>query len=205
MRIVLEDVGKKYNRDWIFKGINLEISPGQRLAVTGPNGSGKSTLIQVIAGNLLCTKGQVAYKIDGIRIDPAEVYSHLFIVAPYLELPDDLELAEFLKFHFQFRKIRSGCSIADLPELFQLEGNEHKRIRYFSTGMKQRLKLGSAFYSDVPLMLLDEPATNLDSKGMQWYLRMVESLPSEQVLVVCSNRSEEYVFCNSHLDLLNFK
>lgn len=205
MRIFLEEVGKKYNRDWIFKGINLELSQGQRLAVTGPNGSGKSTLIQIIAGNLLCTKGKVAYEIDGIRIDPAEVYSLLFIVAPYLELPDDLELTEFLKFHFQFKKIRSGCSIADLPELFQLKGNERKRIRHFSTGMKQRLKLGSAFYSDVPLMLLDEPATNLDSKGMDWYLRMVESLPSEQILVVCSNRSEEYVFCNSHLDLLKFK
>ena len=205
MRVILEEVGKKYNRDWIFKGINVELSQGQRIAVIGPNGSGKSTLIQIIAGNLLCTKGRIAYNIDGIPIDPAEVYSRLFIVAPYLELPDDLELIEFLKFHFQFKKIRSGCSVADLPELLQLEGNERKRIRHFSTGMKQRLKLGSAFFSDVPLLLLDEPATNLDSKGMDWYLRMVESLPGEQILVVCSNRSEEYVFCNSHLDILNFK
>jgi ABC-type multidrug transport system ATPase subunit len=205
MRIDLDRVGKKYHRDWIFKNLSLTLAEGARWAVTGPNGSGKSTLIQIIAGNLLCTAGNLTYRLGDREIDPDDVFRELALVAPYLELPEELTLMEFLRFHFEFKQLKAGYSIGDLPGLFQLLDNEAKTIRHFSTGMKQRLKLGVAFVAEVPLILLDEPATNLDGRGFTWYLEMISHLSPGQILVISSNRKEEYGFCTHQLDLLNFK
>ena len=205
MRIDLDRVGKKYHRDWIFRNLSLTLAGGERWAVTGPNGSGKSTLIQIIAGNLLSTAGNITYRNDNREIDPDDVFRELSLVAPYLELPEELTLMEFLRFHFAFKRLKAGYSIGDLPTLFQLQDNEAKAIRHFSTGMKQRLKLGVALVAEVPLLLLDEPATNLDDRGFHWYLDMISHLSPTQILLISSNRKEEYGFCTHHLDLLNFK
>jgi ABC-type multidrug transport system ATPase subunit len=81
----------------------------------------------------------------------------------------------------------------------------HKYIKNFSTGMKQRVKLGIAFYSDTPLLLLDEPATNLDSGGFEWYLEEIQKVVNEKLIIVCSNRKDEYSFCNNFIDILAYK
>ncbi|HBH25298.1 MAG TPA: ABC transporter ATP-binding protein [Cytophagales bacterium] len=205
MRVVLEEISKKYNRDWIFRNVSLSFDKGEPVAITGPNGSGKSTLLQVIAGNVLPNHGKVYYQNHNENIEPDAFYRHIDIVAPYLELPEEFTLLEFLNFHFKFKVLSVGVNKIDLPKLLQLEGAEQKEIRHFSTGMKQRLKLGIALFSQNPVLLLDEPATNLDKKGLNWYLETIAKARSDKLVLICSNRPEEYDFCERKVDVLSFK
>jgi len=205
MEIQLEKVAKKFNKEWIFKNINLSFSPKDTIAVTGPNGSGKSTLLQVVAGSLLQTSGKIHYDHNGQSIEADHIYKHLSLVAPALSLPEDFTLTEFLFFHFKFKKLKSGHDINKLSHIFRLEKARNKYIKNFSTGMKQRLKLGIAFYADSPLLLLDEPATNLDVSGIDWYLEEIEKVINEKLIFVCSNRTDEYEFCEKKINILDYK
>jgi ABC-type multidrug transport system ATPase subunit len=205
MKVELRNVAKKYQRDWIFKNINLDLNEGEQYAVTGPNGSGKSTFIQLIASNLLPTKGQIIYTKDSNHVHPEDVYRHIAFAAPYMELPEEFTLNEFLEFHFNFKSLMPGIKARAMGEFLQLKGAENKQIKNFSTGMKQRLKLGIAALADTPILLLDEPATNLDEKGMFWYRELVSTYSKDRILVVCSNRKEEFDFCSKQINIEQYK
>lgn len=205
MEIQLDNVAKKFNKEWIFKNLNLSLLHTNVIAITGPNGSGKSTLLQVISGSLLLTEGNIKYNHEGISIDPDHIYKYLSLVAPAMSLPEDFTLQEFVSFHFKFKKLKSGYNIKELPGIFRLEKAKDKFIKNFSTGMKQRLKLGIAFYADSPLLLLDEPATNLDNNGFDWYLEEIEKVLKEKMIFICSNRREEYEFCKKFINILDYK
>ncbi|MGF1635927.1 MAG: ATP-binding cassette domain-containing protein [Cyclobacteriaceae bacterium] len=205
MNVSLTGASKRFSREWIFREVNLNLVSGKKYAITGHNGSGKSTLLQVIASYLLLSKGEISYTIEGQKINEDEVFKHLTLTAPYLDLPDELTLNEFIHFHFSFKRIKPGLLISDLPELWQLADATNKRIKDFSTGMRQRMKLGISLFSDCPLVLLDEPATNLDENGLDWYLKAVKQMEANQLLLICSNRPEEYSFCDTILDMASFK
>jgi ABC-type multidrug transport system ATPase subunit len=205
MEIQLKNVAKKFNKEWIFKNLNLDISPTDVTAITGPNGSGKSTLLQVIAGSLLQTDGSIKYLHADNEVKSDEIYRYLSLVAPAMSLPEDFTLKEFLAFHFKFKKLKSGFVLDELAGIFKLENALNKYIKNFSTGMKQRVKLGVAFYADSPMLLLDEPATNLDKEGFGWYLEEMHKVIQEKMIFVCSNRQEEYSFCSNFIDILAYK
>jgi ABC-type multidrug transport system ATPase subunit len=205
MTISLSDAGKRYQKDWIFRNYSHTFSVGNSYALVGPNGSGKSTMLQVLAGFTLPTVGEVHYATGGGNIEPESVFREMAIVAPYLELPEDFTLKEFLHFHFQFKAVRRDLDKAELAERMQLEHATDKRIKNFSSGMKQRLKLGVAIFSDVRALLLDEPATNLDESGLSWYLENVQQVLPERLVLVASNRKEEYAFCTESIDLTRLK
>lgn len=205
MEIQLENVAKKFNKEWIFRDLNLSLSQNDTIAVVGPNGSGKSTLLQVIAGSLLQTHGSVKYLHKDQSIEPDHIYKYLSLVAPALSLPEDFTLEEFIDFHFKFKKLKPGHNLDELPDIFKLGKAKTKFIKNFSTGMKQRLKLGIAFYADTPLLLLDEPATNLDIAGLEWYLEEIEKVKKEKMIFVCSNRKSEYEFCKKNINILDYK
>ena len=205
MEIQLENVAKKFNKEWIFRNVNLNLSQADITAVIGPNGSGKSTLLQIIAGSLLQTQGNINFFHQGKSIEADHIYKYLSLVAPALSLPEDFTLMEFVKFHFNFKRLKTGQDINELPDIFKLEKARDKYIKNFSTGMKQRLKLGVAFYADTPLLLLDEPATNLDLMGFDWYLGEIEKVINDKMIFVCSNRKDEYAFCKKFIDILDYK
>ena len=205
MKVQLQHVAKKFNKEWIFRNLDLELRIQDNISITGPNGSGKSTLLLVIAGFLLPTEGKVNYHLSGKQIAPEEIYRYISLVSPAMSLPEDFTLMEFLNFHFTFKKLKQHQDIKELPAIFKLEKSKHKFIKNFSTGMKQRLKLGISLYSTSPLLLLDEPATNLDSDGMDWYFEEIEKVVQEKMIFVCSNRSDEYAFCKRNLDILDYK
>jgi len=205
MEIHIENVSKKYNKEWIFKNININIPHNQTTAITGPNGSGKSTLLQIIAGSILQTEGALKYQHNGNEIKPDDIYRYISLVAPAMSLPEDFTLKEFLAFHFKFKRLNAGISLDDLPFIMKLDNALNKYLKNFSTGMRQRVKLGAAFYTDTPLLLLDEPATNLDKAGMDWYQEEVEKVIQKKMIFVCSNRPDEYSFCSNFIDILAYK
>jgi ABC-type multidrug transport system ATPase subunit len=205
MRIELKQIGKRFNREWIFRDADFVFEENSKTAVLGPNGSGKSTLLQIISGILSPTKGEVNYLLNNRIITVDEVFQHLTISAPYLELIEELSLQELIDFHFSFKKIDQRLKTKDLLSILMMEQFAGKQIKYFSSGMKQRLKLLLALCSDVPLILLDEPTSNLDAQGIQWYHELIKNYSPGKTLIICSNQEHEYNFCEKKLDIRDYK
>ncbi len=114
-----------------------------------------------------------------------------------LELPDELTLIELLNFHESQRKLTINRQ--QFMDAVQLEPD--KEIRNYSSGMKQRLKLALAFYTDSKIILLDEPTATLDQHWTEWYLKLVSELLTDRLVVISSNVPAEYSFCDSVLDI----
>jgi len=203
--IKLENIGKKFRNEWIFKDVNYVFKAGNKYAITGFNGSGKSTLIQVISGLIPTNLGKVRYKLEDNEIPEDEVYKHLFITAPYIDLIEEYSLSEALDFHFKFKPLQSGLDKEGFLKLIFLESHVNKPIKQFSSGMKQRLKLGLAFTTGAKAIFLDEPTTNLDQQGIDWYLNMVSNVEESKLVIISSNDKREYQFCDEVLAVDDFK
>jgi ABC-type multidrug transport system ATPase subunit len=203
MDIRLTNTGKRFNREWIFRGIDYHFKQGNSYAITGANGSGKSTLLQVIAGALMHSEGSIDFTENNKTVDAAIAYKIISITAPYLELIEEMTALEFLSFHTSFKKL-----IIPVDEILQevnLQSAANKQIRYYSSGMKQRLKLAQAFFSETTLLLLDEPTTNLDEAGIQLYKSLISKFTTNRLVIVCSNDKNEYEFCGEVIKVEDYK
>jgi len=203
MMITLNKIGKRFNRDWIFRHFNYEFVAGKKYAITGPNGSGKSTLLQIIGGAIDHNEGSIQYSISNIQYSTEEIYKQLSIAAPYMELIEEMTAKEFLAFHSQFKPLQ--LPIIEIINTIGLEAAINKQIRYYSSGMKQRLKLAQAFFSAAPVLLLDEPVTNLDSDGIALYHRLIHQYTSEKLVIISSNDTVEYEFCDEVISIQSYK
>lgn len=203
--IELKGIGKKFNRNWLFKEVNLHFAANKSYALTGFNGSGKSTLLQLIYGYQVASAGTVVYTQGTETIAPESVYKHVMFAAPYLEFPEELSLLEVVQFHFAFKSRSIAVSDVEMIAEAGLQGSEHKHIKYFSSGMKQRLKLMLAFYTECEVLLLDEPCSNLDENGIAWYRNMILGQKGKRTIVIASNHKAEYDFCDEVYAVTDFK
>lgn len=207
MHISLNNVGKRFNREWIFRHCSYEFAAGKTYAITGSNGSGKSTLLQVISGSLTHNEGKIACRDTGSSIEhpvsEAEIYQRIAIAAPYLELVEEMSAKEMLDFHAGFKQLI--LPIAEILQIVGLEKATHKQIRYYSSGMKQRLKLAQAFFSNTPVLLLDEPTTNLDADGIALYHTLIDNYTAGRLVIVSSNDTQEYDFCGKVIKIGDYK
>jgi len=205
MTISLSDAGKRYNRDWIFRHLTYQFEAGKSYAITGPNGSGKSTLLQVISGNTMVNEGTIKWQLNEKAIADEKVYKEVSVCAPYLEVIEEMTLSEFLQFHSSFKPFLPGVSMTDIIEVIGLEKAVNKQIRYYSSGMKQRVKLAQCIFSDTSLVLLDEPCTNLDAAGIELYHRLITTYCKNRMVVVSSNDEVEYSFCKAVINISDYK
>jgi ABC-type multidrug transport system ATPase subunit len=205
MNIALQNIGRRFNRDWIFREVDYSFNSGSIYAILGPNGSGKSTLLQVLNGSLGPSAGKIDYSFEGKPVEIEKVYQHLSLAAPYLELIEEFSLTEMIDFHFKFKAYKPGLGKEELIDLLALPGSKNKLIKYFSSGMKQRLKLALAFCSDTPMLMLDEPTSNLDTQGVDWYLSLVQKFAENRLTIICSNQEHEYSFCDKQLNISDYK
>jgi ABC-type multidrug transport system ATPase subunit len=203
--IQVQNASKRFHHEWIFKNLHLELSTGDTIAITGGNGSGKSTLLKCLSGAIPLTSGAIQYHTGSSQIAEEQWFRSLALATPYLELPEEFTLSEVLSFHFQFKKPLQQRSNAEILEILGLEKHKSKAISQFSSGMKQRVKLALAIFSEVPLLLLDEPTTNLDKQGVTWYLDLVQQFTKDRILVICSNDPREFDFCEKKIALEDFK
>ena len=201
----VQKASKRFHREWIFKNLDLELSAGDALAITGGNGSGKSTLLKCLSGAIPLSQGSIKYR-TGIQVlEEEQWFKSLAIATPYLELPEEFTLKEALDFHFQFKKPLKKLTNTEILAVLGLEKHQSKYISQFSSGMKQRVKLALAIFSEVPLLFLDEPTTNLDRQGVSWYLELIQQYAQDRILVVCSNEPREYDFCAKKISLEDYK
>ncbi len=205
MQIQLTNTGKRYNRDWIFRQCTYTFNAGNSYAIIGPNGSGKSTLLLTIAGSINPSEGNISYSVDGRPLTVDNFYKHIALVAPYLEVIEEMTATEFLQFHAAFKPLLPNITIAEIIAIIGLEKNANKQIRYYSSGMKQRIKLAQAIFSDTNVLLLDEPCTNLDVTGYKLYNQLISTYCSHKLIIVSSNDSQEYGFCKAQISIADYK
>ncbi len=205
MKIRLTKVGKRFNREWIFRNLDFEFHSEISYAITGPNGSGKSTLLQIIAGATTFNEGDIQYFLADKKINAENVYTNISIAAPYLELVEEMTLMEFLQFHSSLKSWLPSVDSKKIISIINLEEAAQKQIRYFSSGMKQRVKLAQAIFSNVPVVLLDEPCTNLDEEGIILYKTLVNDHCKNRLLIVSSNDTQEYDFCEENISINKYK
>lgn len=203
MEIVLNDIGKRFNREWIFRNLSVNISSGEKIAITGSNGSGKSTLLQVIAGYATFNEGDISFKKNNAVFVSEEIYTHISIAAPYLELVEEMTALELLSFHHSLKPL--SCSPFEALSAVHLKDSGQKQIRYFSSGMKQRLKLAQAFFSQSSVLLLDEPTTNLDKEGIELFEALIQNAVLNRTLIISSNDPKEYACCRQIINIENYK
>ncbi|EMR00807.1 ABC transporter ATP-binding protein [Cesiribacter andamanensis] len=198
-------LGKRYIRQWIFRRLEYSFRQGNPCAVTGPNGSGKSTLLKVLSGFQPATEGSLNLQLGGKTIAAEAMYAHVALAAPYLELIEDFTLEELLRFHFSFKRLADGLSLRGVAERMYLLEAWQKPVKHFSSGMKQRLRLGLAFYDQSPLLLLDEPTSNLDEQGQHWYEQEIAPLLQQKLVIIASNQPQEYQFCTDRISIPDWK
>jgi len=206
VNIVLRKTGKKFNREWIFRNVDLSMESGEKVVLLGPNGSGKSTFLQLLSGYVTPTEGSLQWISQGVELAADSVFQSVAMATPYLELPEELSFDELLDFHFRFKAPISGISMEEIRQLSGLPTGIQKPVRNFSSGMKQRVRLLLALCSTADLILLDEPCSNLDHEAVKWYHALADRFLTDRTVLVCSNRQEnEFVFCRRQLEIQTWK
>ncbi|HEU4469737.1 MAG TPA: ATP-binding cassette domain-containing protein [Flavisolibacter sp.] len=205
MRIKLSNAGRRFNREWIFRKTNLEFSKANAYAVTGPNGSGKSTFLQCLGGMLQLSEGSISFDKNAASLTADNLHAETSFCAPYLDVIEEMTLVEFLSFHNRFKPFIKGHSVSGIIGEIGLEASADKQIRFYSSGMKQRVKLAQAIFSDTAILLLDEPCSNLDSKGIDLYHSLINAYCLDRLVVVCSNDEVEYSFCREKISMTDLK
>ena len=214
MKITLTNIGKRYNSEWIFRKVDQEFTSDNNYVILGANGSGKSTLLQVIAGNLIPSEGEIKFQIpnsklrieNSTKFETDEIYQHLSFASPYLELFEELTLTESIELQAKFKPFYESLTTQQIIELTGLVKARDKQLKYYSSGMKQRVRLALAILSNTPLLLLDEPTSNLDKSAISWYQQLIKKHSENRLIIVASNQQEnEYPFCNKQLSVEEYK
>ena len=206
LNIELNDLGKKFGSEWIFKNLNFTISQGQKLAILGGNGSGKSTLLQVISGYVLPNKGKVNFTESDKLIENENFKDYISLASPYLELIEEFNLIELINHAALYKPFLNNLNTEQIIELSELDTSKNKSLKTYSSGMKQRVKLTLAILADCPVLLLDEPVSNLDKNAIDWYQNLIKHYASSKTIIVCSNSiNDEFGFCDKELNLSDFK
>jgi ABC-type multidrug transport system ATPase subunit len=200
MRIILDNIGKCYTDEWIFRNLSFEFTLPESCAITGPNGSGKSTLLNIISSRLTPDEGKIFFEINGKAINIEQAYKYISVCSPYIELIEEYTLIENIDFYISFKKLIPEISTQDLVKIIGLNAIPEKTLHQFSSGMKQRVKLALALLTDNNVVLLDEPCTNLDADGIRWYEEIIKKHAGNRIILVGSNeQNHEYSFCKRKL------
>ncbi len=195
MKIILDNIGKKYNYHWIFRNLNQELTGPSHWGILGNNGSGKSTLLKLLTGFLSPSEGSIKWDEE---LTNTTIFRYIGIASPHLELIEEFSLIEILTFHNKFRSFIDGNTVQSLVGLSGLGKNADKPLRYYSSGMKQRVKLILAIMSNNPLIILDEPCSNLDEQSIAWYQKLVKDFTADRLLIIGSNDKNTECFSCQH-------
>lgn len=205
MKILAENLEKKFRQEYVIKNFNFDFKDHQKYAIVGPNGSGKSTLLQLLSQFSLPTKGTVTYfDNQGIKIENDQSYKKISFAAPYSEIIEEFSVSELISFLVSIQNLPSEFNINTFEEFSELKTNPNKLIKDFSSGMKQKTKLTLAFSAPRPFLFLDEPTTNLDSKSKDWFQRKLDA-EKDKLIVIASNEESEIKLCEERIQILDFK
>jgi ABC-type multidrug transport system ATPase subunit len=205
MKIVASHLSKRFTREWIFRDFTQEFNTGITYALVGPNGCGKSTLLQILWGQMIPSTGSIQYVNEKGNISEFDIFKNISIATPYMDLIDEFTLEEMVDFHFRFKPIRGLLSTEEIMEKIELQHARSKLISNFSSGMRQRLKLALAFFTQSACLFLDEPTTNLDRKSIDWYWENLNPILTQTITIIASNQEAEYPAHSQKINILSYK
>lgn len=202
MKIVVENIEKKFRYHSVLKDVSFELQSPGSLVITGSNGSGKTTLVKILCGLLSPTNGKVLLIKNGNEIPAAEQQFHFGLVGPYLQLYKDLTAWENLLF---FAKVRGTQPDKDrlknLIESVGLKGREHEELKNYSSGMLQRVKYLTAIYHEPEILVLDEPTSNLDEAGKNFVRQTIAAQSEKGMVIIATNEPEEVALGNQRVEI----
>ncbi|MBK9103100.1 MAG: ATP-binding cassette domain-containing protein [Saprospiraceae bacterium] len=201
MDLSIQKLSKAFNQRPVFSELTVTIPTGSRFAITGANGSGKSTLLKIISGGLLPTKGHIRYSLAGHSVSEDALYRYVHFVAPYNTVIEELSLPELFHLHRRLGLLKAYGEYNAWAKLLEYKFHPERQIKSFSSGMKQRVKLGLALLDDRPLILLDEPGSNLDVQGKAWFFGLLDKLRPDQTLIIASNDPVEIAHCSAGISV----
>jgi heme exporter protein A len=181
---------KRYGRKNVLRGVDLNIAPGQVMALLGDNGAGKSTLLRLICGLAKADRGEV--HLDGHSLKSAghELRRYIGLVSHAPLLYESLSAEENLAFFAAMYDIqepaeRIGAVLHDID----LWARRREAVRTYSRGMMQRLAIGRAILHNPPVLLLDEPDTGLDQGSAQMLHELIRSLGAGNRAILLSTHN----------------
>ncbi len=199
MKIIATGIHKKFRQEWVFKALSYTFESGKSYAIIGQNGAGKSTLLKTLAQYSLPNKGKVEF--EGIT---EGVNKQISFAAPYSELIEEFTLPELLNFLIQIDFLTARWDFEAFSSFIDLRPSETKYIKNFSSGMRQKVKLGIALAADRPILCLDEPTSNLDETAKNWFYRALES-QRHKLILIASNEQAEINLCTDQLAIADYK
>jgi ABC-type multidrug transport system ATPase subunit len=205
MKILAENVEKKFRQEYVIKNFNFEFLDHKKYAIVGPNGSGKSTLLQLLSQFSLPTKGTVNYLDEqGKQIGNDQAFKLISFAAPYSEIIEEFTISELISFLVGLEYLPTAYNHHAFEEFSELKVDANKLIKDLSSGMKQKTKLTLAFCTPRPFLFLDEPTTNLDYKSKNWFQGKLES-EKNKLILIASNEESEIKYCEERVQILDFK
>jgi ABC-type multidrug transport system ATPase subunit len=199
MKIIATGIHKKFRQEWVFKALSYTFESGKSYAIIGQNGAGKSTLLKTLAQYSLPNKGKVEF--EGITED---VNKQISFAAPYSELIEEFTLPELLNFLVQINFLEARWDFKAFTSFIDLRPSELKYIKNFSSGMRQKVKLGIALAADRPILCLDEPTSNLDETAKNWFYKALDS-QRHKLILIASNEKAEIDLCTDSLAIADYK
>jgi ABC-type multidrug transport system ATPase subunit len=200
MKVQLIEVAKRFNKEWIFKGVNLTLESNKIYGLIGSNGSGKTTLLSIISNFVAPTEGTISYDTSIVNLRQS-----ISIASPAVSLMEEMTVEEAIQFHSHYKPFRNGITYKEVIQILQFEKQRTKLLRELSTGMKQRVKLVLAILSQSEILLLDEPGSNLDLEGFQFWKDLLKKNGENRLVVIASNDQQDLELCTDLIDLKTFK
>ncbi len=203
-KIVATKITQQFNQRTIFKDISFELKSGESIVFVGPNGSGKTTLIRIICQLIRPRGGEVTFYRGDSEIPQDQLYPYLGLVGPYLQLYNNLTALENYRFFAKIRGLEIEISqFKNLMETFGLRGREMDELSSYSSGMLQRVKYVMALIHQPPILILDEPTSNLDDKGTQVVYELMQTQKKDKILIIATNEPEEFRFGEKQIQLVS--
>ncbi|MBS2040803.1 nitrous oxide reductase family maturation protein NosD [bacterium] len=197
----IQNLNKKFGANQVLKDLCLEVQPGRALALWGPNGAGKTTVIRCLL-DLVGFQGEIQIGPYCCRRQGRRARGLIGYVPQELNFHDDLGVLETMEFYAALREA-DPKSIAPLLGQVGLSEVGQRKVGELSGGMRQRLALGLALLGDPPLLVLDEPTSNLDAQARDGFLSLLQELRNQgKSLLFTTHRREEVVRLADQVALL---
>ena len=188
--IEISNLTKTYRDKAVVDDFSLTIDQGQSVALWGPNGAGKTTVVRCILG-LVTYEGSITVMGLDARSQGKATRTHIGYVPQELAFYDDMPVFDLLDYSAALRNIETA-RVEEVLEIVDLADHRDKKIRELSGGLKQRVGIATALIPDPPVLLLDEPTSNLDARARDAAIELLQGLRDEgRTLIVTSHHADE--------------
>jgi ABC-type multidrug transport system ATPase subunit len=202
IQIELDQISKRYGYQSILKNINLILLPSSKTGISGRNGSGKSTMLKIISSYLSPSSGKITYKAGDNLINRNQIALEIAFCAPYIQVTQEMSLKEVFSFQSKFIPFYNNIDYKSFLDIIEMKSPKDKEIKFFSSGMQQKVNLGLTILRQSKILLLDEPTSYLDVQAKAWFHKFLHANQNDRTIVIASNDKDDF---NNLNDIYNIE